>query len=124
VFFGHFLDAWTSEPAAIPVDVRATYLAKAGAADAIHAVCADYRASAGVDSTHDEADRLAGTRLRMPVTALWQDPGDIELPFDPADIWAGWAPDLRAVALDCGHFLPEERPKDVARALRHLIDGT
>ena len=67
-----------------------------------------------------ESDRRAGTRLRMPVTALWQDPGEIELPFDPAAIWAGWAPDLHTAALDCGHFLPEERPADVTRELREL----
>jgi haloacetate dehalogenase len=123
VFFGHFLDAWTKQPAAIPAEVRAAYLAKAATPEAIAAVCADYRASAGVDSAHDEADRRAGRRLGMPVTALWQDPGGVELPFDPAAVWAGWAPDLRTAALDCGHFLPEERPGQVSAALRELVDS-
>jgi haloacetate dehalogenase len=122
VFFGHFLDAWTKQPAAIPADVRAAYLAAARTPEAIHAVCADYRASAAVDSVHDEQDRRAGTRLRMPVSALWQDPGGIQLPFDPAAVWAAWAPDLRTAALDCGHFLPEERPGQVIAALRELVD--
>jgi haloacetate dehalogenase len=122
LFFGHFLDAWADRPGAIPDDVRAIYLANAATPEAICAVCADYRASAGIDSAHDEADRRAGARLRMPVTALWQDPGDLELPFDPAEIWAGWAPDLRTAALDCGHFLPEERPTQVAEALRDLLN--
>jgi pimeloyl-ACP methyl ester carboxylesterase len=123
VFFGHFLDAWTKQPAAISAEVRAAYLAKAATPEAIAAMCADYRASAGVDSAHDEADRKAGRRLGMPVAALWQDPGAVELPFDPAAVWAGWAPDLRTAALDCGHFLPEERPGEVSAALRALIDG-
>jgi haloacetate dehalogenase len=123
VFFGHFLDAWTKQPGAIPAEVRAAYLAKAATPEAIAAVCADYRASAGVDSAHDEADRRTGRRLQMPVAALWQDPGEVELPFDPAAVWAGWAPDLRTAALDCGHFLAEERPGQVTAALRQLVDG-
>jgi haloacetate dehalogenase len=123
VFFGHFLDAWTKEPSAIPAEVRATYLAAARSPEAIQAICADYRASAFADSAHDEQDRAAGRRLQMPVTALWQDPGDVELPFDPATVWQGWAPKLRTAALDCGHFLPEERPGRVTAALRELIDG-
>lgn len=57
----------------------------------------------------------------MPVLAMWQDPGDTPLPFDPARIWGRWAPDLRTGVLSCGHFLPEERPEDVATAIRALL---
>lgn len=121
-FFGYFLDTWARRPDAIPADVRAEYLAAARAPEAIQAICADYRASALIDNTHDEADRTAGNRLTMPVTALWQDPGEFRLPFDPAAVWKAWAPNLRTAALDCGHFLPEERPAQVTAALRALID--
>lgn len=58
----------------------------------------------------------------MLVTALWQDPGGFRLPFDPAAIWKARAPNLRTAALDCGHFLPEERPAQITAALRALID--
>ncbi|GAA3818084.1 MULTISPECIES: alpha/beta fold hydrolase [Amycolatopsis] len=57
----------------------------------------------------------------MPVLAIWQDPGDLVLPFDPRQVWASWAPDLRARALPCGHFLPEERPVEVTAAIRDLL---
>ncbi len=46
MFFGHFLDTWLAEPAAIPPEVCARYLAAARRPEAIHAVCDDYRASA------------------------------------------------------------------------------
>ncbi|WP_345498113.1 alpha/beta fold hydrolase [Nocardia callitridis] len=122
LFFGHFLDGWSRTPGAIPPDIRAEYLAAASDPDAIRALCADYRASAQIDNVHDEADRAAGRRLTMPVTALWQDPGAATLPFDPAAIWSEWAPDLRTEAVQCGHFLPEEAPTAVITALRNLID--
>ena len=119
-FFGHFLDGWVRDPAAIPPPVREAYLSAASTPEAIAAVCADYRASATVDAEHDAADRAAGRRLSMPVAALWQRPGG-ELPFDPAAVWGSWASDLRTHVLDCGHFLPEERPEEVVAALRELI---
>jgi pimeloyl-ACP methyl ester carboxylesterase len=56
----------------------------------------------------------------MPVAALWQRPAGA-LPFDPAAVWGSWAPDLRTHVLDCGHFLPEERPEEVVAALGGLL---
>jgi haloacetate dehalogenase len=120
-FFGHFFDTWVVEPQRIDAEVRAAYLSAAGRPEAIHAVCQDYRASAFIDSEHDAADRAAGRQLTMPVLAMWQDPGDTPLPFDPGALWASWAPDLRTLVLPCGHFLPEERPDEVASAIRDLL---
>jgi haloacetate dehalogenase len=120
-FFAHFLDGWTQVAGAIPPEVKQRYLAQARAPEAIHAICADYRASAFVDPAHDEEDRRANRRLAMPLLALWQDPGDRPLPFDPRAIWASWAPQLTTRALPCGHFLPEEQPQAVAAALTEFL---
>ena len=49
-FFGHFLDAWTRNPDAMPADVRAEYLR--ASRDAVPSIVADYRASAGIDLAH------------------------------------------------------------------------
>jgi pimeloyl-ACP methyl ester carboxylesterase len=122
-FFGHFLRIWSNRADAIPDDVRSSYLAAFRSADAIGAVCADYRAGAFVDPGHDEADRRAGRVLDMPVAAMWQDPGDVELPFDPAKVWAEWAPDLRTHVLPGGHFLAEDCPGEVTAAIRALLHG-
>jgi pimeloyl-ACP methyl ester carboxylesterase len=117
-FFGHFLDLWANDPSAIPPDVRAAYLDACRAA--IPSIVADYRASAGVDVDHDRADRDAGTRLRMPVTVLQQDWGAV-LGFDAAALWGAWASDLRHATVTCGHFMAEEAPADIAKALRDLL---
>jgi haloacetate dehalogenase len=117
-FFGHFLDIWANDPQAIPADVRAAYLD--ACRDAVPSIVADYRASAGIDVDHDQADRAAGNRLRMPVTVLQQDWGPA-LGFDAAELWTAWAPDLRHTTVTCGHFMAEEAPADVANALRNLL---
>lgn len=122
-FFGHFLDVWTKVPDAIAAEVREQYLAAVRRPEAIHAICDDYRASAFIDLVQDQRDQAAGRTLAMPVLACWQDPGDVELPFDPQQIWSSWAPDLRTQVLSCGHFLPEERPAEVAEAITALVGG-
>jgi len=117
-FFGHFLDIWAGDPQAIPADVRAAYLDASRAA--VDSIVADYRASAGIDVEHDQADRAAGNRLRMPVTVLQQDWGSA-LGFDAAALWRAWAPDLRHIPVTWGHFMAEEAPADLAKALRDLL---
>lgn len=117
-FFGHFLDIWANDPRAIPADIRAAYLD--ACRDAVPSMVADYRASAGIDVDHDQADRDAGNRLRMPVTVLQQDWG-AALGFDAAALWSAWAPDLRHITVTCGHFMAEEAPADIAKALRDLL---
>ncbi|MGH4035655.1 alpha/beta fold hydrolase [Actinomycetota bacterium Odt1-20B] len=118
VFFGHFLDVWARDPAAIPADVRAAYLAASRAA--VPSIVADVRASAGIDVEHDRADRAAGRRLAMPVSVLQQDWG-AALGFDAAELWRAWAPDLRHATVSCGHFMAEEAPEEVSSAVRELL---
>ncbi|GAA1353127.1 alpha/beta fold hydrolase [Saccharothrix algeriensis] len=117
-FFGHFLDTWATTPGAIPADVREAYLAASRAA--VPSIVADYRASATVDVEHDEADRRAGNRLRMPVAVVQQDWG-AALGFDAEELWRRWADDLVHRTVACGHFMAEESPTDVVKALRDLL---
>ncbi|SCL72291.1 Pimeloyl-ACP methyl ester carboxylesterase [Micromonospora citrea] len=117
-FFGHFLDAWTRDPDALPADVRAAYLR--ASREAVPSIVADYRASAGIDVAHDRADRAAGNTLRMPVTVLQQDWG-AALGYDAAALWRAWAPDLEHRTVTCGHFMAEESPAEVVKALRALL---
>ena len=117
-FFGYFLDGWTADPRAIPDDVRAAYLS--ACRDAVPSIVADYRASAGVDVEHDRADRDAGRTLAMPVGVLQQDWG-AALGYDAAAVWRAWAPDLSHTTVTCGHFMAEESPGEVVKALRDLL---
>jgi len=117
-FFSYFLDIWTQRPEAIPAEVRAEYLR--ASREAVPSIVADYRASAGVDVEHDRADRAAGNQLRMPVTVLQQDWG-AALGFDAAAIWRAWAPDLVHQTVTSGHFMAEEAPAEIVKALRELL---
>ncbi|NJP98533.1 alpha/beta hydrolase [Nonomuraea sp. FMUSA5-5] len=117
-FFGYFLDLWANDPNAIPADVRAAYLK--ASREAIPSIVADYRATATVDVEHDEADRRAGNKLTMPVTVLQQDWGSA-LGFDAAGRWRAWAQDLEHRTVTCGHFMAEEAPAEVVKALRDLL---
>lgn len=117
-FFGHFLNAWTRDPAAIPAEIRAAYLVASRAA--VPSIVADYRASAGIDVEHDSVDRAAGVTLAMPVSVLQQDWG-AALSFDAAGRWRSWAPDLQHATVDCGHFMAEEAPGVVVDAIRALL---
>ncbi|MEU0971272.1 alpha/beta hydrolase [Streptomyces sp. NPDC005917] len=118
LFFGHFLDLWARDPSAIPADVRTAYLAACRAA--VPSIVADYRASAGIDTEHDLADRAAGNVLGMPVTVLQQDWG-AALGYDAAALWRAWAPDLEHRTVSCGHFMAEEAPAEITSALRKLL---
>ncbi|MFJ6573874.1 alpha/beta fold hydrolase [Streptomyces sp. NPDC091292] len=120
-FFGHFLDGWTRDPDAIPADVRAAYLR--ASREAVPSIVADYRASAGIDVDHDRADRAAGRRLTMPVTVLQQDWG-AALGYDASALWRAWAPALEHRTVTCGHFMAEESPEEVTKALRTLLTRT
>lgn len=117
-FFGYFLDVWANDPAAIPADVRAAYLE--ASRNAVPSIVADYRASATVDVTDDEADLAAGNKLRMPVTVIQQDWGTA-LGFDAAARWKTWTTDLHHRTTTAGHFMAEESPTEITTALRTLI---
>lgn len=87
----------------------------------IHAICEDYRAAASIDMEHDEADRTAGRRIEAPLLVLWGGKGRLEAWYDTLAIWRDWARDVRGRALDCGHYLPEERPQEVAREFERFF---
>jgi pimeloyl-ACP methyl ester carboxylesterase len=117
-FFGHFLDTWAQNPDAIPADIRAAYLR--ASRGAVTSIVADYRASATIDVEHDTADQHSGNQLRMPVTVLQQDWG-AALGYDAAALWRAWATELNHITVSCGHFMAEEAPAEVSKALRDLL---
>lgn len=117
-FFGYFLDLWVKDPAAIPAEVRTAYLEACRAA--VPSIVADYRASAGIDVRHDEADLKAGRKLTMPVSVVQQDWGSA-LGFDAAARWRAWAPDLVHGTTASGHFMAEESPQEITEVIRNLL---
>jgi thioesterase domain-containing protein len=56
----------------------------------------------------------------MPVTVLQQDWG-AALGYDAVALWRAWASDLDHGTVTCGHFMAEEAPTEIAKALRTLL---
>ena len=84
----------------------------------IHATCEDYRAAATIDLVHDQKDKA---KIRMPLLALWGKQGVIAALFDCLADWREVASDVRGRALACGHFIPEEKPKELVAELRRFL---
>lgn len=76
-----------------------------------HAICEDYRAAAGIDLAHDDADK--DKRITAPLLALWGARGTVGALYDVLETWREKARDVRGRALDCGHTLQEECPDEV-----------
>lgn len=99
-------------------EALADYLASVRDPAVVRAMCRDYRAGATIDHELDESDLAAGRRIQCPVLALWAGRDELGRWFDVLETWRRWADDVRGFAIDAGHFLPEERPQEVAEALR------
>ncbi|MFF7710338.1 alpha/beta fold hydrolase [Pseudomonas sp. NPDC007930] len=89
----------------------AEYLRSLAAPGAASGLCEDYRASAGIDLEHDQADRDQQRCLPMPLLVLWGEQGIVGRCFDPLREWQAVALDVRGGALPCGHYIPEEAPE-------------
>jgi haloacetate dehalogenase len=88
----------------------------------IHAMCEDYRATAGVDLAMDTVDFAAGRRIETPLLLLWGATGAVGRLQKPAEVWADYAVNIRgAEALPCGHYLSEEAPEETYRALHRFF---
>ncbi len=85
----------------------------------IHGSCEDYRAAATIDLVHDR--KSLKRKLKMPVLALWAKHSPVGTLFDCLADWRAVARHVRGRALDCGHFLPEEKPQEVLRELRRFL---
>jgi haloacetate dehalogenase len=85
----------------------------------LHAVCEDYRASAGIDLVHDAAD--ADKRIGCPLLALWGEKGVVGSTYDVRATWREKATDVRGESLPCGHYLPEEAPEPLIEKLAAFL---
>ncbi|MEX2541763.1 MAG: alpha/beta hydrolase [Trueperaceae bacterium] len=120
-FLRRKLGQWGRDESAFTPAAMAEYL-RCFTAETIHASCEDYRASATVDLEHDEASMAAGQKVVCPVLALWGEQGFVGRKYDVVAQWRKWADDVRGHALPCGHYLPEEAPRETLAALLDFFD--
>lgn len=82
----------------------------------IHASCEDYRAGASIDLEHDRKDLKK--KLNIPVQVIWGKKGRIGRIFKPIQIWQKYTTKkVSGTALNCKHFVAEEKPKETVAAL-------
>ena len=92
-------------------------------AEALHTACEDYRASAGIDLTHDRKSRADGDKVRCDMLVLWGERGVVNRLFDPMALWQAQCSGVVAgQAMAAGHFIPEENPENTATALWQFFD--
>lgn len=108
-------------PGAFSDATVAEYLRCFGTPEGIHAACEDYRAGATADLVNDRADVAAGRRIACPTLILWGARGVVGRIFQPLETWRDLVTAPTGEALDCGHFIPEERPDETLRALRSFL---
>ncbi len=96
--------------AAFAPEALAEYERCAAIAGTADSICADYRASAGIDLAHDQADQDAGRKLAQPLRVLWGEHGAVGRCFDVPALWRAAATDFTGRSLPCGHYIAEEAP--------------
>ncbi len=113
----------TGEQGTGPFDPRAMreYQRCAMQPDWAHAVCEDYRASAGIDLEQDQADRDAGRKVQCPTLILAGREGVVDRLFDARALWAAQCMQSEYDVVPGGHYIPEEAPAEMlARGLGWL----
>jgi haloacetate dehalogenase len=112
------LESWCGSPGAIAHEAVSEYERCFDTAT-IHASCEDYRAGAGPDLEDDSIRETIG----CPVLLMFSAPQLGAL----CDVPAAWRSEvsgqLQFSSLDCGHFLAEERPEQVALELQRFPLG-
>jgi haloacetate dehalogenase len=115
------LNQWGGGMEAFTEEALAEYVRCFSDPDCIHGSCEDYRAAAGIDLDHDEADM--DRKVECPLLALWGEKGLMERHYDVLATWRERASDVRGRKLRCGHFLAEEAPEDtLAELVGFLVD--
>ena len=85
----------------------------------IHGMCEDYRASASIDLTHDEAD--LAKKIGCPLLTLWGLKGPMGRLYDVMAIWKERGTNVTGKGLAAGHNLQEDAPADVLTELRAFL---
>lgn len=120
------LASWTKAKSldAFPPAALESYRQQARDPARIHAMCADYRAGAGLDRELDQADRDMGRKIAAPLHFLWSDVGFPAQSGTPAEYWKGWTTTLTETSCQSGHFVMEENPKAVLASFMPFFKST
>lgn len=117
-FVREILERWSANVTRLDPEAVEEYVARF-TPDVIAASCADYRAAAGIDLEHDDAD--VDRPLEVPLQVLWGSHGAMERLYDVLGTWRPMAGRVSGGAVDAGHFLAEENPDATLAALEGFL---
>ena len=122
-YMRHLMGSWSVIPDAFTDEAWAEYLRCFEKPEAIHASCEEYRAIT-LDLKHHAADR--DKKIECPLLALWggsrhTHPGWSTNVVEPLSAWRERCEDVRGRSLDCGHFLPEEKPEETLQEILSFL---
>lgn len=83
--------------------------------ETIHATCEDYRAGASIDIIDHNKDKHL--KILSPLLVLWGKKGTVNKLYEPIKEWKKWAQNVNGFSIDCGHFIPEEKPKELLKSI-------
>jgi len=79
----------------------------------IRGSCEDYRACATCDLEMDTADFRQGTKVTVPLLAVWGARSHTGIVHgDVLKVWKDYGNDVTGGPIDCGHYVPEEAPDE------------
>jgi haloacetate dehalogenase len=120
-YLEHIFAGLNKTPGAITQAEMNEYIRVFSNPDSIHATCEDFRAAADIDLEMDKADDAAGRKIQCPLHVLWGSKGTVGVLWDMLASWrAKCSAPVTGRALDCGHFLQEERPEEVLAEWRQF----
>jgi haloacetate dehalogenase len=106
-------------PGTFTEEARVAYSRTFSDPETLHATCEDYRASAGIDLEHDEAD--INSLIQCPLLVLWGDHNPAYQRHDILSVWRKRAVNVTGKAIASDHFIPEEAPDAVVVAFNQFF---
>jgi haloacetate dehalogenase len=102
-------------------DLREEYLRVYRNPAAVHGMCEDYRASAGIDMKYDEAD--LDKKIACPLFVLWASDAAMGRMYDVLGIWKERGTQVTGAAITGGHNMQEANPAGVLAQLQPFLAG-
>jgi haloacetate dehalogenase len=106
--------------AAIP-ELREEYLRVYRNPAAVHGMCEDYRASAGIDMQYDEAD--LNKKIACPLHTVWATNGSMGRMYDVLGIWKERGTTVTGAGITASHNMQETHPAETLGALLPVLSG-
>jgi haloacetate dehalogenase len=90
----------------------------------VHAMCEDYRASAGIDMQFDEADLSQNKKITCPLHVLFATNGAMGKMYDVVGIWKERGTQVTGSGMPGGHNFQETNPLETLAQLLPFLAAT